>query len=195
MNQTSGITSSVQQGLHSIGIDPSQGITHSAFNGQQIIQLLQSTITAKASSIINLNSPTTAVSKLLTTGGPAQIGGLLSAIGISTGALEVANDASGGLTQATMGLEANGDFRVVNNATSKIQYQSNSDSLAITLTNSVSINVGSVSLAINSSAISANAGGANLSLNSTAFSVSVGSVALTVNSSGVFANSVQVTFT
>jgi hypothetical protein len=82
---------------------------HTLSAASQAIQILKSggvvNITA-ATNIIN-SSPLTKISKLLDVGGLAQFAG-----GLSSGALEVAADADGGLVHATMGFQADGGATV-----------------------------------------------------------------------------------
>jgi hypothetical protein len=114
-DQKKGVIDSVAEGKHTRTTDPTKGIIDSVANGQHtrvtdaVLGIIDKTSAAHSRTA---DETITDTGSALIHNGPTSIAGTLGvsqlatfAKGLGTGALEVAADSDGGLTQATMGLK------------------------------------------------------------------------------------------
>lgn len=111
LTHSDGHKHAVKNDKHKTTIHPDNGIEHSVNDGDHKIKIDSNGITEQTSAAISrtAQSTITDTASQILHGGNTSVSGLLSVGGgLSTGALEVATDANGGLVQATMGLEVGG---------------------------------------------------------------------------------------
>jgi len=117
LTHSGGHKHAVNNDKHYSEVHPSNGVKHSADDGKSVIKLDSSGISSNTDHAITRSAQQTITdtAQSLIHNGPTNVNGTLGisglasmAGGLSTGALEVATDANGGLVQATMGLEVGG---------------------------------------------------------------------------------------